>query len=239
MIEVYYQDDYVTLYHADSLKHPELWAGADVLVTDPPYGIKMRQKWSTGKTREERRANAQARKALGGTAYYGVPGDESTDARDAALAAWGDEKPALCFGTWRKPRPANTRQLLVWYKRHPLFARTPEKTHPWISKTEEIYVLGTSMSLFGMSGVRDNVYITDIPGWSSYVAGIGHPTPKPIELMEELLHKTPPGLIADPFAGSGSTLIAARNLGRRAVGVELDEAYCELAAKRLAQLTLI
>lgn len=229
--EPYYQDEFVTLYNLDSSKAPELWEGSDVLVTDPPYGINHRDKRTTGKTTADRTRGSQERIATGQT--YKVTGDHSTEARDQILEIWGAEKPALVFGTWRRPRPANTRQLLIWHKDYEGFPLTPEKTHPWLSKTEEIYVLGRSQSQFGMSGVRSNYYRTDISGWAQYVGNIGHPTPKPIELMEDLISKCPPGLIVDPFAGSGSTLIAAKNLRRKAIGFEINAKYCELAARRL------
>jgi DNA modification methylase len=209
----YYSDDLVTLYHADCLTIGE-WLAADVLVTDPPYGIA----WREGGLHSQRSTRS--------TAVQSIEGDESTQVRDIALTLWGD-RPSIVFGSWRKPRPADVTHRLIWHK----LGRSPGVAPAaWFPNEEEIYLSGG-----GWQGRPTPTVITTTEARHMEPAKVGHPTPKPVGLMETLIAKAPPGTIADPFAGSGSTLVAAKNLGRKAIGVELEERYCEIAARRLAQ----
>jgi DNA modification methylase len=205
MTAPYYQDEFVTLYHGDCLE-TDVWRSADVLVTDPPYGMSYKS---------NRKKTLKA-----------IVGDDSLNLRDDALAIWG-EKPALVFGTWKQPRPNNVRQLIVWDKRGGA-GFSGDLNMVWADITEEIYVLGR-----GWVGQRRPA-IYSVPTLPSSNRP-EHPTPKPVGLMEKLIECCPDGLIADPFAGSGATLLAARNMARFAIGVEIDEQYCELIAMRLSQ----
>jgi site-specific DNA-methyltransferase (adenine-specific) len=156
-----------------------------------------------------------------------IANDGTVDVRDRAISLWGD-RPAIVFGRWSEPRPVGTRMVLLWDKGD--WPGMGDLSLPWGPSTEEIYVIG-----YGWVGKRRGQILRDPKRPSNTSL---HPTEKPVGLMEMLVRSCPPGIIADPFMGSGSTLVAARNLGRKSIGVELREDYCEIAAKRLSQQTL-
>jgi len=216
-VSAYYQDDQVTLYHGDCLEVRE-WLAADVLVTDPPYGRGWKQ-GDTGKLRGWASDN-----------HSGIIGDSDTEARDTALNMWGS-KPALLFGDLMMSPPAGVKHVLVYDKGND--AVFTGAVGGYRRNAEAIYLRGSGWGS-GLGG-RSAIVSTRMSAGGNLARITGHPHTKPNDVMEGLLLYAPVGVVADPFAGSGSTLIAARNLGRKAIGVEIDESYCEIAAKRLAQ----
>lgn len=217
----YYQDDLVTLYHGDCREATE-WLRADVLVTDPPYG----RAWRQGGGLKSRGPNSVSH------ARDSIANDRDTSTRDAALELWG-QRPAIVFGDLTLAPPAGT-QLTTVYRKPP-DAGTRGATAGFRRDLEAVYFLGRWKS--GIGG-RSSVLTTAarcVGSPEGLAARYGHPHAKPLDLLEELIASCPPGTVADPFAGSGSTLVAAKQCGRRAIGVELDERYCEVAANRLTQ----
>lgn len=214
MTAPYYSDESVTLYHGDCREITE-WLAADVLVTDPPYGTRVMSK-ANGNAGGYGRRQRMGR----GRDGFVIANDDDTVARDQALALWGS-KPRLIFASPRLPEPPGEWiDRLVWDK-----TRLGMNAGPWRYRHESIYV-------------SDGFVRTDDAACSIIAAfpdQSDHVHAKPLALMLRLVAAAPLGTIADPFAGSGSTLVAAKALGRRAIGVELDERYCEIAAQRLQQ----
>lgn len=210
-METEHKFEKVTLVHGKWQDHTDLIDHADVLITDPPYGMKYQGRG--GKQRP-------------------ITGDNTTQARDEFITYWGENRPAMIFGTWRVPKP-QCRNTIAWIKTN-TGPGMGALDLPWGSAWEEIYILGK-----GFYAPKRQPNHIDI---DAYPAGAkrrpNHPTPKPVELMEWLISHCPPEwVIVDPFAGSGATLRAARNLGRTAYGIEIDTAYCQETTNLLHQDT--
>lgn len=218
MTAPYYADDKVTLYLGDCREITN-WLAADVLVTDPPYG----RAWKQGETR----LNGLSK------SHRGIANDTDTSTRDDALQLWGPRL-GILFGDLMLPPAPGTKQVLIYKK--PPDAGHRGSMAGWRRNVEAIYLLGPWST--GLDGKRSSIVETQTAragGVTGPAGRVGHPHAKPLDVMEVLISACPSGVIADPFAGSGSTLVAARNLGRRAIGVELEERYCEVIARRLAQ----
>lgn len=207
----YYEKGGITIYHGEAAAVLPLVDG-DVMLTDPPYGIS----YSSGF------------ESPGGLARS-IEGDRDTSTRDTVLDLW--DGPALVFGTWRAPRPRGVRMLLVWDSQGALGMGALDL--PWKPAHQEIYVLGK-----GFSGRRDTDVLSFHPVQATARRGRVHPHEKPIALIRALLAKCPAGTVVDPFMGSGTTLRAAKDEGRSAIGIEIEERYCEIAARRLGQEVL-
>jgi DNA modification methylase len=222
----YYADDAVTLYHGDCREITD-WLTADVLVTDPPYGIAY-SALSVG--RGDNRPSRQ---------YRPIANDQDFAAAEAAIAIWGSRPMAVFACHQNLAATINavaTRleryRIATWHKANKA-GLTPGNA--WLSDAEFVVIGVESYPRRFASAVITTRTNVGNPAWTTRPDAYLHPAQKAISGMEQLLNACPPGVVADPFAGSGSTLVAARNLGREAIGVELDERYCETIAKRLAQ----
>jgi site-specific DNA-methyltransferase (adenine-specific) len=208
----YYQDELVTIYHGDCRELlPSI--EADVVVTDPPYGIG----WRRG-----------VNHARGSRAHSGIIGDGDTSIRDEVLAQLR-QLPGIVFGSFYAPFPDQLRQVLVWHK--PPDAGLVGSATGYRRDAEPIFLVGPwPVFLCTRSSV-----LRVMAGQAGTTTATGHPHTKPFALMVWLIEAAPPGTILDPFMGSGTTLVAAKSLNRHAIGIEIEERYCEIAAQRCAQ----
>ena len=214
MTAPYYSDDLVTLYHGDC-REVDLPA-VDLVLTDPPYGVTYSSNAGVGRGTKPI-TNDGARLALRLQRSV-LPRLEAEHVLwftrwDAWPDVWVD------LGQWFRMRG-----LLVWDKGSPGMG---DLNH-WGPSYELIASAGEGRTI----GSRDQSVLR-FPTTPS--ADRNHPTEKPVELLEYLIAKMQPASVLDPFVGSGSTLLAAKRLGIASTGIEIDERYCEIAAKRLAQ----
>jgi len=186
-MKLYYEDDAVTIYHADCRELlPEL--SADLVLTDPPYPTAHPEYGNNGLTE---------------VAAVDIP------------QVW------FWAGNAQFPYPYNS--ISVWDKQI------------GVASFELIYSFGWD----GLHQLFQRMSNTNFlrAHWEGDIFN-EHPSQKPIRLMRDILLRCPDGTVLDPFMGSGTTLRAAKDLNRKAIGIEIEERYCEIAAKRMAQTVM-
>ena len=202
----YYQDSAVTIYHGDCREILPDVERAQLLFADPPYGVGFQYE-----NTDDRRVGYTEQIPIWFSLF------------DADCIAVTPGIVNVCF--WPQPR-----WILAWLKTNCMGAsglsgpgtvsRNQWEPILWYGKYPPNQTTDTIKS-----PVTVDAAIAD------------HPCPKPEQLLRQIISfgSIPGALVLDPFMGSGTTLRVAKDLGRKAIGIEIEERYCEMAANRMAQ----
>jgi len=204
VIEPYYKDEHCTIYNMDCRKVLPWLDRFDLLLTDPPYGMK-------------RDGKPPSTSSHGGHKGYKFMG-------------WDNEPPSRYV--FDMMFDASKEQIIWGANFFPEFVRGSMGWLFW-DKGQRI---DQSDGELAYSSRNAALRVFELNRASLAKDGAVHPTQKPVALMRWCLSMfNDARTILDPFMGSGTTLVAAKLEGKQAVGIEINEAYCELAVKRLEQ----
>ena len=240
-LKPYFTDGQVSLYLGDCREVlPALALEADCIVADPPYGETSLpwDSWPAGWLY----AAADVTSSLwcfGSLRMFLAHAGEFSGWKLSQDVIW-EKHNGSGFANDRFKRVHES--IAHWYRgdwasvyRDPPVTNDATK-HQFRRKARPPHMGETGSAVFGSEDGGPRLMRSVIAVRSMHGRAL-HPTEKPVGILDPLIsYACPPGgLVLDPFAGSGSTLDAARASGRRAVGVEADERYCELASRRLSQ----
>lgn len=222
----YYSADGIVIYHGDCRDILPSIERVDLVLTDPPYGMD----WNTNSKRfsggQSLSINRKPR-GEGRSDYGAVKGDD----KPFEPEIWLGFPKVILWGSNHYSQRLQVGTTLVWLKRH------PELHGSFLSDAEIGWMKGGCGVYCHYKQFPPPVRAVEAGGDPCNPLGT-HPTQKPISLMAwciELSNVFAKETILDPYCGSGSTLVAAKLLGRHAIGIELEERYCEISARRLAQ----
>jgi len=214
----YYQDEACTIYHGDCREILPLLPKVDLVLTDPPYGID-----------------------FGGQTKGHKPGAAAHDKhgwRDWGAPEWDQHRPAPeTFGLMLK----GSKHQIIWGGNY--FADLLPPSMGWLvwNKVQREFTMADGE--LAWTSFNNALRIFDLARASALKDGKKHPTQKSLQIMGQSIayadrHGTA-NTILDPFMGSGTTLRAAKDLGRKAIGIELERKYCDIAVERLRQEVLL
>lgn len=222
MTEPYYQKDGIEIYHGDCRDILPQLGLFDFLLTDPPYGIDLQDNSKGGRYGRSRPAFENS-----------IVGDETQELGNFVLD-WAEQNKiaTAVFSSPKMPWPGKWSSYLVWDK-GPAVGGGGDVSRCWKQSWEMIQVVRNKPLRLGRDSSVLKCWVT--PDLSKF-----HPAAKPVALLKYLIGQLcdKSDHIIDPFFGSGTTLVAAKELGMRATGIEVEEKYCQHAANQLANSSL-